>query len=394
MESDEFPRLDFTDQLANDDSNDTDTCDDDTDTSVTDAEETGAETEEDQKANTETEEKQDNSEQESGTDEEDSDFSDFEDGYDEIVEKTDTRRFMMLMIDRHKTNEIEILPRLDVLFPFVPKFGTITNDKEIRFVNGKSIRGGTSGVIIEGDIEIDFVNSQGYFPLGKPFKITEVEGNEIASMNGLDPVEAIDVRLESFGFSRDSPVLYEVITTPSDPKNRLRKNSVRLLMDSNMQIEDPIQLGDTIQFYAYDYLRVIPDIGEKLAEHADDTTNKFVVGFSSLTNIQDNFSSKLSSNRQVMVLDSKSIQNSNSPFNFKDLQGTTNSKTKETKEKTPKQAKADFDLYPDHNDIKQEVIRLVRHQHNFSKLSGAVAHRTLVPSDKTPTETSASLASV
>ena len=184
------------------------------------------------------------------------DDSDGSEYTDDVILNIEKKRHLMMLVNSYDIELSSVLGRLDLFFPRVPKFGNVwyhsrreTLELAAMFVNGKCVRGGSAGLLIEGDIEIDYLTSRGYVPLGEPFHITDAQDREVTALNGLVAIDAIDGRLEAFGYNpAETNVLYRVMTRPTVPGKTLRENCVHVLRDSAMRMEDPIKVGDKIQF--------------------------------------------------------------------------------------------------------------------------------------------------
>ena len=330
---------------------------------------------------------QDQKEEKEKLENEESDDSDYE--IDDVVEKYDTERYLMMFLDGNEMVDNTIVPKLDILLPNVKKFGCITNpskqEQTVRFFEGTGTRGGSIGLYIEGDIKIDLVHSVGYFPLGEAFTITETHHQEVRALNGLVAVDAIDNRLEAFGFNaQDTPVLYKVISRPTNEKIPLRQNDTIPLLDNSIHVSDPVYSGDKIQFYAYDYRRIITDIGEKLSPYANTNENPSknkAIAFGSLPNMDELYVPvKGSDAPKVVFIEQKALN----AFNLKDIPEISG----QEKKSKPKNLgpPCDPDYYPDPKDIKNEVFRIASKVHQLD-FTGAIGRRTFIDSGVSPAET-------
>jgi len=327
------------------------------------------------------------------------DDSDGSEYTDDVILNIEKKRHLMMLVNSYDIELSSVLGRLDLFFPRVPKFGNVwyhsrreTLELAAMFVNGKCVRGGSAGLLIEGDIEIDYVTSRGYVPLGEPFHITDAQDREVTALNGLVAIDAIDGRLEAFGYNpAETNVLYRVMTRPTVPGKTLRENCVHVLRDSAMRMEDPIKVGDKIQFYAYDYHRIINDLGEKLAPHATEKEDKIVLSFSSLMNPD-----LLQKVAQTHPLGANN-GSSSTPVPFysavknlsSEAERITNAIQKRSESngggeansqyKSPPSLPLDLDVIPSTEDMKHEVERLVKYHHKFPEAAGILSHRTLIP---------------
>ena len=330
---------------------------------------------------------------------EEKDKDEDEDLQDDVITNIDKERYLMMMMNGNDIDEDEFLPILDRLFPNVKKFGSVSiprrrdEDNSFFFVNGDIHPSGGAGVLIEGDIDIDFVSSNGYFPLGKPFSISETHQQQITLLDETVPTEAIDCRLERYGYNAPAtPVMYKIISKQGS--NNLRENNTHVLVNSNMEVDSCINVGDEIQFYAYDYRRVIQDIGEKLTSFANSSEPNAILGYSSL--LSADVLHKTVRKQPPKIEDGPVIITQLPPgVNPREPIGTKEPKTESAQSKQKKVIiEEDSDLYPVPVDIKYEIERIVKNHHKFPLFSGASTSRTILPFSENPIVTTSSVASL
>ncbi len=83
----------------------------------------------------------------------------------------------------------EFLQRLNTDLPGVPAVGGLASGgqgpgQNLLFTHAGLVEGGTIGVVVEGDVEVRAIVSQGCRPIGKPFVVTGCKDNFVLKLSG------------------------------------------------------------------------------------------------------------------------------------------------------------------------------------------------------------------
>lgn len=115
----------------------------------------------------------------------------------------DTSRLTLLLGDPFSTPIEGVLNVFNTLYPGVPLIGgmvsaALSPGGNGLFLNGMYINEGAIGVVLDGDISVDVIVSQGCRPVGAPFTVTEAEGNVINSIENQPPQMFMQQLYETF----------------------------------------------------------------------------------------------------------------------------------------------------------------------------------------------------
>lgn len=132
--------------------------------------------------------------------------------WQEMLEAVPDPQLILMLADPFTAPAAEILETLGIVAPRVPVAGGMASGAKrpgghILMLNDRQHRSGAVAVALGGDLSAEILVSQGYAPIGEPFRVTKAEGNVLLELNGQPALE----------------VLQEMVATlPSDTKNLLR----------------------------------------------------------------------------------------------------------------------------------------------------------------------------
>jgi small ligand-binding sensory domain FIST len=120
---------------------------------------------------------------------------------------------------------------------------------------------GAVGVVLEGDLGLRWIVSQGCRPIGKPYVITKAEENVILELGGRTPLEQLRELWE--GLSPEDQHLFQqglhlgrVINEYQDVFQRgdfLVRNVIGIIRENGaVAITDKVRVGQTVQFHVRD----------------------------------------------------------------------------------------------------------------------------------------------
>jgi len=118
-------------------------------------------------------------------------------GFTELPSVRDrARAALLLLADPFTFPMSDYLQVLDTSLPGVPAIGGMASGgsgpgQNLLFTQDGLVEGGALGLVIEGEVEVRAIVSQGCKPVGKPFVITSCEGNLIRRLGGQTAIEAL-----------------------------------------------------------------------------------------------------------------------------------------------------------------------------------------------------------
>lgn len=118
-------------------------------------------------------------------------------GFTALPEVTDPKRASVLLLaDPFTFPTGDFLRLLNDKLPGVPAIGGMASGgsgpgQNLLFTGSGVVDGGAIGVVVEGDVEVRAVVSQGCRPVGKPFVITSCKENVIHKLGGKSAIQAL-----------------------------------------------------------------------------------------------------------------------------------------------------------------------------------------------------------
>jgi small ligand-binding sensory domain FIST len=147
--------------------------------------------------------------------------------------------------------------------------GASQSGQNTLIVNDQVVTSGAIGVTVAGDIEVDFVVSQGCRPIGTPFVVTKTNGNVVLELGGrpaLDVLQEIASELTEpeRNLLQKGLLLGHVIDERKRPFGR-GSFLVRSLLgfdreNKGVVVGDIPRLGQTVQFHARDAVTAGEDL--------------------------------------------------------------------------------------------------------------------------------------
>jgi small ligand-binding sensory domain FIST len=173
---------------------------------------------------------------------------------------------LILLADPFTTPSAEILETLNQVAPGVPAVGALASGARrpgghLLALNHALHRSGIVGVAIAGDLRADVIISQGYRPVGQPFRVTRAEGNVLLELNGAPALEALERMVatlthEEQGMLKRGLMLGEAIDDPADAMGRgdfLIRPVVGLdHEEGGISLAGLVDEGQTIRFQVWD----------------------------------------------------------------------------------------------------------------------------------------------
>ncbi len=106
------------------------------------------------------------------------------------------RASVLLLADPFTFPAADYLQLLNARLPGVPAIGGMASGgsgpgQNLLFTGAGLVEGGAIGVVVEGDVEVRAIVSQGCRPVGKPFVITSCKGNVIQKLGGKTAIQAL-----------------------------------------------------------------------------------------------------------------------------------------------------------------------------------------------------------
>jgi small ligand-binding sensory domain FIST len=145
--------------------------------------------------------------------------------------------------------------------------------------DGQTLRHGLCGVALWGNAQIDCVVSQGCRPIGRPWIITEGHCNVIERLGGHKPLHVLRELIETCSEEDRELIrrglLIGLAISENKPRFRrgdfLIRNLLRIDRDSHeIEVNDYIRIGTTVQFHVRDAASANEDLTEMLASAPTD----------------------------------------------------------------------------------------------------------------------------
>ncbi|MAU08415.1 MAG: hypothetical protein CL607_01230 [Anaerolineaceae bacterium] len=178
----------------------------------------------------------------------------------------ETSKLTLLLGDPFSTPIEGVLNVFNTLYPGVPLMGgmlsaALSQGGNGLFMNGMYVNEGAVGVVINGDVSVDVIVSQGCRPVGNPFTITEAEGNVINSIENQPPPMFVQQIYDTFteqekALLQNGLYLGRAVRTGSDEVG-LGDFLIRGVLGIDRQthgmiVGDIIEAGETAQFHLRD----------------------------------------------------------------------------------------------------------------------------------------------
>jgi small ligand-binding sensory domain FIST len=189
---------------------------------------------------------------------------------------------LTLMLGDPFSTPIEgVLSAFNTLYPGVPLMGGMASAAlnaggNALYINGLLVNEGTVGVILNGDVDIDVIVSQGCRPVGEPFTITEAEGNLITSIENQPPPIFIQQVYETFteqerALLQNGLYLGRALRPASEGLGRgdfLIRGVLGIDRQTHgMIVGDALKPGETVQFHLRDAATAGDDLEMLLVPH-------------------------------------------------------------------------------------------------------------------------------
>jgi small ligand-binding sensory domain FIST len=109
---------------------------------------------------------------------------------------------LILLADPFSFPVHDFLERLNVELPGVPAIGGLASGgqgpgQNLLFTHAGLVEGGAIGVVVEGDVEVRAIVSQGCRPIGKPFVVTGCKDNFVLKLSGKPAYQVLMETLQS-----------------------------------------------------------------------------------------------------------------------------------------------------------------------------------------------------
>lgn len=197
-----------------------------------------------------------------------------------------TRASILVLADPYSFPADEFLKRLNVDLPGVPAVGGMASGgmgpgQNVLFNNGGRLEEGAVGVVIEGDIELVAVVSQGCRPVGRPWVVTQSQGQLVQKLSGKPAVDILMATLQELPpddrklFQRAPFVGLAIDPTKStfERGDFLVRGIVGLQAEERaLAIADQPRRGTTLQFLVRDADSASEDLGELMRTRAGGMT--------------------------------------------------------------------------------------------------------------------------
>jgi small ligand-binding sensory domain FIST len=192
-----------------------------------------------------------------------------------------SRACVLLLADPFTFPADAFLGMVDETWPGVPVFGGMasggTAQGQNLLITASGLRdSGGLGVVVEGDIEIRSVVSQGCRPVGKPWVITACEQNLVKKLGSKSALAAFIETLENVSeperaLLRRQPFMGLAIDAAKSSFERgdfLVRGILGQGPDGSLAVGDLVRRGQTVQFLVRDASSAGEDLGALLASQA------------------------------------------------------------------------------------------------------------------------------
>ncbi|MBL8856937.1 MAG: FIST C-terminal domain-containing protein [Planctomycetes bacterium] len=192
------------------------------------------------------------------------------------------RASMLLLADPFSFPAHAYLDALNTELPGVPAIGGMASGgqgpgQNLLFTENDLVDGGAIGVVVEGDVEVRAVVSQGCRPVGKPFVITSCKDNFVLKLSGKPALTALMETIQ--GLPNDDQKLMQrgpFLGLALDPQKStfergdfLVRGIIGIEKESNALAvaDDSIRSGMSVQFLVRDAASAGEDLTHLVRDH-------------------------------------------------------------------------------------------------------------------------------
>jgi small ligand-binding sensory domain FIST len=195
---------------------------------------------------------------------------------------TSNRSSVLLFADPYSFAADEYLASLDQRFPGVPIVGGMSSGgqgpgQNLLITERGLIAAGAVGVVLEGDVEVCSVVSQGCRPVGKPWVVTSCEQNVLRTLASRPAAEVLFETMA--GLSKDDRALFQrqpfVGLAIDAAKSSFERGDflVRGIVgiepkNKSFAVGDTLRRGQTVQFLVRDAQSASEDLTQMMRSHA------------------------------------------------------------------------------------------------------------------------------
>lgn len=194
------------------------------------------------------------------------------------------RSSLLLFADPFSFPAVEFLELLNDKMPGVLAVGGMASGgqgpgQNLLITEEGLVEGGAIGVVVEGDVEVRSVVSQGCRPVGKPFVITACRENFILKLGGKQALQALMETLQSLPSKDQTLMQRPFIGLALDAKKSTFERSDFLVrgiigLEKNLNAiavsDDSIRNGMTVQFLVRDAESAGEDLAHSMRERLGD----------------------------------------------------------------------------------------------------------------------------
>lgn len=191
------------------------------------------------------------------------------------------RPHFILLGDPFSFNTLQLLDRLEDAYPGRPTLGGMASagnapGENILIFEGQPLHHGMCGLALWGNLEIEFVVSQGCRPIGRHHVITDAERNVIRQLGGKPPLMVVtemlsectkqEVQLARSGGLLIGRVINEQQSTFAQGDFLIRNPLGFDQRNGALAVNDLVRTGQTVQFHVQDRQSASDDLTALLAQ--------------------------------------------------------------------------------------------------------------------------------
>ncbi len=196
--------------------------------------------------------------------------------------QNNARASVLLFADPYSFAADEYLASLDQRFPGVPVVGGMSSGgqgpgQNLLLTEHGLVAAGAVGVVLEGDVEVCSVVSQGCRPVGKPWVVTGCEQNVLRTLASRPAAEVLFETMA--GLSKDDRALFQrqpfVGLAIDAAKSSFERGDflVRGIVgiepkNKSFTVGDTLRRGQTVQFLVRDAQSASEDLTQMMRSHA------------------------------------------------------------------------------------------------------------------------------